>query len=190
MCIKLGENMEMNQNNSVLIIILSSAVFAALISSLTNVIISLINNKRLSIIEKQRKQSDIDRYRYIHLYEMLVNWNEYDTIKMPNVNYENDNEEEYMEYIRKCREYILNVFVDDKNRYEIIKPLLNEEYKKELDVLKEDGENYLLKIAYSEDIDEHSALEKEYAKITGKFSNKLKGVINQQLRDLLKVDKI
>lgn len=66
MSIKLGENMEMNQNNSVLIIILSSAVFAALISSLTNVIISLINNKRLSIIEKQRKQSDIDIDTYIY----------------------------------------------------------------------------------------------------------------------------
>lgn len=44
-----------NESNILTTVILSSAVFAALISSLTNLIISLINNRRLKAIEKQKK---------------------------------------------------------------------------------------------------------------------------------------
>lgn len=178
----------MNESNQFLTIILSSAVFAALVSSLTNLVISLISNRRLRIIENQKKRSEIDKYRYIQLYEMLLNWDQYTTIKMPKNIQDGNNESEYMEFIRNTREYILNVFIDDKNRYDIINPLLSEKYKKELDILKEEGEDLLCSIKDCENQDEYFVLEQKYARITERFSGKLKNVINQQLQELLIID--
>ena len=180
----------MNESNQFLMIILSSAVFAALVSSLTNLIISLINNRRLSVIEKQKKRSEIDKYRYIQLHEMLLNWDQYTTIKMPQDIEDGNNESEYMAYIRKSREYILNVFIDDRNRYDMIRPLLSEKYKNELDILKEEGNNLLYSITLCENQDDCFVLEQKYAKLTKKFSDKLKNAINQQLQDLLIIDNV
>lgn len=166
--------------------ILTSAVFAALITSLSNLVITLLNNKRLNTIEKRKDRNEIDKYRYIQLHEMLLTWDKYNSIEIDSTKM-GETEEECIEYAKKCRKYILNKFIDDKSRYNVIRPLLSEQYIKELDVIMEEGDNLLLNIAYCEDKEEHFNLEKKYANLSEKFTIKLKSVINQQLAELLKI---
>lgn len=44
-------------------VILTATVFAAFITSIANIIISLINSYRLKQIEAQKKINEIDKYR-------------------------------------------------------------------------------------------------------------------------------
>lgn len=60
-------------------VILTAAVFAALVTSIANIIISLMNNWRLKKIEKQKQMNEIDKYRYSRLYELILNWHKYDS---------------------------------------------------------------------------------------------------------------
>ena len=60
-------------------VILTTTVFAALITSIANIIISLINSYRLKHIEEQKKLNEIDKYRYSRLHEILINWHKYDS---------------------------------------------------------------------------------------------------------------
>lgn len=34
---------------------------------------------RIKIIEQQKNMTEIERYRYVHLYEILLNWHNYDS---------------------------------------------------------------------------------------------------------------
>ena len=52
-------------------VILTTTVFAALITSIANIIISLINSYRLKHIEEQKKLNEIDKYRYSRHYQAL-----------------------------------------------------------------------------------------------------------------------
>lgn len=63
-------------------VILTAVVFAALITSLANIVISVINNNRLKKIEKQKQVSEIDKYRYSKLYELILDWHKYDSATM------------------------------------------------------------------------------------------------------------
>ena len=60
-------------------VILTATVFTAFITSIANIIISLINSYRLKQIEAQKKINEIDKYRYSRLYELIVNWHKYDS---------------------------------------------------------------------------------------------------------------
>ena len=62
-------------------VILTAAVFAALVTSIANIIISLMNNWRLKKIEKQKQMNEIDKYRYSRLYELILNWHKYDSAR-------------------------------------------------------------------------------------------------------------
>ena len=94
-------------------VILTAAVFAALVTSIANIIISLMNNWRLKKIEKQKQMNEIDKYRYSRLYELILNWHKYDSAQR------GDTAEEIAFY------RLLNLFMDDSGRYEIAKPLLD-----------------------------------------------------------------
>lgn len=52
-------------------VILTAAVFAALVTSIANIIISLMNNWRLKKIEKQKQMNEIDKYRYQLIQECI-----------------------------------------------------------------------------------------------------------------------
>ena len=82
-------------------IVLTSAVFAAFTTSAANVVISIMNNKRLKGIEKQKELNEIDKYRYSRLYELILNWHNYDT-KI------NEKKAERIAFYR-----MLNLFFDD-----------------------------------------------------------------------------
>ena len=69
----------MDKSNLLNTVILTATVFAALISSIANIIISLINNHRLKSLESKKQLNDIDKYRYSRLYELVLKWHEYDS---------------------------------------------------------------------------------------------------------------
>jgi len=112
-------------------VILTAAVFAALVTSIANIIISLMNNWRLKKIEKQKQMNEIDKHRYSRLYELILNWHKYDSAQR------GDTAEEIAFY------RLLNLFMDDSGRYEIAKPLLDKCYIEELEVKKTEGEKLL-----------------------------------------------
>lgn len=167
-----------NENNILTTVILSSAVFAALISSLSNLIISLINNRRLKVIEKQKNMTEIDKYRYTKLYEMLFNWYKYDS----EIHGENPGE---IAYYR-----LLDRFLENDTRYEIIRPLLDEHFVVELDEIRVEVNKLLNDLIDAEKpngthTDDFPNISDKYMKNGMMFSNKLKDVIYQQLKMLL-----
>ena len=119
-------------------VILTTTVFAALITSIANIIISLINSYRLKHIEEQKKLNEIDKYRYSRLHEILINWHKYDS----EIKGETDSE---IAFYR-----LLNQFMDDLGRYEIAKPLLDAGYTEELENKKIECENLLNNLVEAE----------------------------------------
>ena len=57
-------------------IVLTAGVFAALITSVANIVISIFNNSRLKTIEKNKQMTEIEKYRYSRLYEQILNWSD------------------------------------------------------------------------------------------------------------------
>lgn len=158
--------------------VISGVVVAALITSLTNLIVSVINNRRLKVMEKRKNASEIDKYRYTRLYEMLFNWH----------NYDSEIKGESAEEIAFYR--VFNEFFDNINRYDIIRPLLDEQFIIELDEYKEKGNNLLkdwIEFYKSDRLhtDDFLNIKTEYLENGVTFSKKLQDVINQQLKMLL-----
>lgn len=168
----------MDSNTFFTTVILSATVFAALVTSIGNIIISLMNNHRLKKIEKQKQMNEIDKYRYNRLYELVLNWHKYDSVQRGNT------VEEIVFY------RLLNLFMDDSGRYEIAKPLLDKFYIEKLEVKKAEGEKLLNDLVEVETADgthseEFSAIKQKYFDIAQEFSKMLKTVINCQLEELL-----
>lgn len=159
-------------------VILTATVFAALITSVANIIISLMNNHRLKRLEKQKQVNEIDKYRYSRLYELILNWHKYDSA------HKGETAEEIAFY------RLLNLFMDDSGRYEIAKPLLDKFYIGELEAKKSEGEKLLCDLIEAEAPDgTHSAefptIKQKYFDIATEFSKMLKNTINCQLEKLL-----
>lgn len=173
------EMLKMSEGSEILMVtVLSSTVFASLITSLTNLIVTLINNRRIKNNEKQKNMTEIDKYRYVHLYEMLLNWH----------NYDSDFEGESPGEIAFNR--LLNGFLDDVGRYEIIRPLLDEQFISGLDKLKDIGNKLLCDLIDTEKPDgTHTknfiSIKDQYFENGSEFSDELKEVINKQLKILL-----
>lgn len=160
-------------------VIFTATVFAAFITSVVNIIISVMNNWRLKKLEKTRQINEIHKYRYSRLYELILNWHDYDSASR------GETAEEIAFY------KLLNLFMDDTRRYEIIKPLLDEYYKKELDVKKIEGEKLLNDLIGAESLDgthskEFPIIKQRYFEIAKEFDEMLKRVINCQLEELLR----
>lgn len=180
----------MGNNNSIVYILLSSAVFAALITSITNLIISLINNRRLKKLEKEKSKSEINQYRYSRLYEVLLNWEKYES--EPVGKDEKDIFENQIHY----------KFSNNIRRYSIIRPLLDEPLTTILDLEKISGENLfsdLSDIEFSEaeakifNRDHTPNVPKikyECLNWTMNFSELLIAAINDQLKILLDINNL
>jgi len=169
----------MNGNTFINTVILTAAVFAALISSVANIVISLMNNHRLKKIEKQKQMNEIDKYRYSRLYDLIINWHKYDSVI-------NGETAEEIAFYR-----MLNLFIDDSGRYEMAKPLLDKRYIKALEIKKAEGEQLLGKLVDAEAPDgthtkEFPKIKEQYFKAGSEFSKLLKSTINRQLECLLR----
>lgn len=163
----------MNQNEIFSTVVLTATVFAALITSIANIIISLVNNHRLKKMEKQKKINEIDKYRYSRLYELILNWHKYDS------DLQGETEGEIAFY------RLFNLFLDDLGRYDIAKPLLDKCYTEKLEVKKLEGEKCLHNLVEKEASDGTHSEEFPTIKIGREFDKMLKTAINSQLEELL-----
>ncbi len=160
-------------------VLLTTAVFAAFITSLANVVISLINNHKLKKLEDKKQMNEIDKYRYSMLYELVINWHKYDS------KIEGTTVSEIAFY------KLINLFMDDSGRYEIAKPLLDECYIRELENKKVYCEKLLEKLVENELLDgthtsDFSFIKEQYIANGQEFSKMLKNAINSQLGALLR----
>lgn len=162
-----------NQPDIINSAVLTAAVFAAIVTSVTNLIISIANGQRLKKIEKQKQQNEIDKYRYTRLYELILNWH----------NFDSEFSGESVSEIATNR--LVNSFLDNTGRYEIAKPLLDDLYKKDLDIKLQRGKEALTKLIDASKSVDYSAVFSDYVKISSEFSDALKGAINKQLEILL-----
>lgn len=162
-----------NQPNIINSAVLTAAVFAAIVTSVTNLIICIANGQRLKKIEKQKQQNEIDKYRYTRLYELILNWHKFDS----------EFSGESVNEIATNR--LVNSFLDNTGRYEIAKPLLDDLYKKDLDIKLQHGQEELTKLIDASKLADYSAVFSDYVKISSEFSDALKGAINKQLEILL-----
>ena len=165
--------MNQNANYSLTSVFLTSAVFAAVITSITNLIISVANGKRLKKIEKQKIKNEWDKFRYSKLYDLIQNWHSYDS----------DSIGDSVSEIATSR--LVNLFLDNKDRYEIVKPLLDDSYKPMLDSLLKQGEEKLLNLVDKKESGDYKALFSEYTNIGGLFSDSLRKAIYDQIRKLM-----
>lgn len=172
------EAVSMDSSTFVNTVILTATVFAALLSSIVNIIISLINNRKLKKIEKQKQMNEIDKYRYSRLYELVLNWYDYDTETA------GDTASEIAFY------KLLNLFMDDSRRYEFAKPLLDKCFVELLELKKTECNELLDALIEAEAPDgthtkEFPHIRKYYFTAGQEFSKLLKDTINTQLEVLL-----
>lgn len=160
-------------------VILTAAVFAALITSIVNVIISLINSHRLKKLEEKKQMQEIDKYRYTRLYELIMNWHKYDTKKKGKTVGE-------IAFHR-----LVNLFLDNSGRYEIAKPLLDKCYIEDLENKKNECNELLIAWIDTESPDgthtkEYLTIRDKYFSSGEEFSKLLKNAINSQFESLLR----
>ena len=164
-------------------VILTSTVFAALITSIANIIISLINSYRLKNIEEQKIINEKNKYRYRELHELLTNWNKYDS------EIKGETSDEIIFYKG------LNLFMDDLGRYKIAKPLFDSCYIEELESKRVECENLLNDLVEAEVPDgthtnDFPIIKEKYFVGGIEFSELLKNAINSQLEILLRKNNI
>lgn len=168
--------------NTVKPALLTATVFAAIISSIVNIIISILNNRRLKQIELKKYMSEIDKYRYTMLYDLILHWHDHESP------YSGETASE----IASLR--LINLFLDTKGRYDLAKPLLDPEYLLKLDALETKGDSALLALIEAEmpdgthtpDFPQHR---ETYNSISIEFDTVLKQTIYDQLSRLLQMTK-
>lgn len=176
----------MDINGSAITILLTSAVIASLVTSVANIILAIFNNNRLKSIEKETRMNELITYRYTHLFDMLLKWKEYDTPF--------ETRDKNPSQIATDR--IFNSFFDSHRRFEIISPLVDECYKKDINNLNDQGEqllNELFKIesaleneSSAELKEEHSKLFNKFIDIAMKYTTEIEKVVHLQLEQLWK----
>lgn len=159
-------------------VVLTTAVFAALITSITNVIISLMNSHRLKKIEDKKQMNEIDKYRYSKLYELVINWHEYDS------------KVEGTTASEIASNRLLNLFLDDSGRYKIAKPLLDKCYIENLEIKEIECKKSLNALVGAEAPDgthakDFQIIKEKYFTDGIEFSELLNNAINSQLESLL-----
>jgi hypothetical protein len=159
-------------------IIISVGVVAAVIGAIANVIVALMNNRRLKRIEKDKKMSEIQRYRYTQLYEIIKHWYDYGT----------DVKGESTEKIASAR--LINTPLDHKGRWDISKPLLNPKFTNGIDETTHEVDELLLQFVKSldENKEDKDKARKDFSNCGEKLGRMLRNAINSQLQELLLID--
>lgn len=160
--------------------LLTATVFASIISSIISIIIAIINNIHVKRIERSKYHDEINKYRYSRLYELILNWHSYGTPieskgKTPG---------------QIASDRLLNLFLDNRGRYIIARPLLDKQYLQKLDDLELECNELLIQLIHNEDASGHhtpefSVIMDSYHKSSGVFDTLLRNTINEQLEELL-----
>lgn len=118
--------------------------------------------------------SELNKYRYSRLYETLLNWYKCDSEKIDETTGE-------MEARR-----LLNRFLDDIGKYDMIRPLIDKKFLTELDKRRDEGQSILKELVTVEKSDgthseNFSNIKGSYFENSIEFSRLLKNSINGQL---------
>jgi hypothetical protein len=172
-----------NASNTILPVIISVGVVAAAIAAIANVIVALMNNKRLKGIEKDKKMTEIQKYRYTQLYEIIKHWYDFDT--------DIDVAEKSEGEIASIR--LMHKPLDHKGRWDIVKPLLNPKFTNGIDDMVEKVDELLLKfVKLSKEKEEKEEIVDnarwDYSSCGEKFGKMIRNAINNQLQELLLID--
>lgn len=160
--------------------ILSATVFASMITSVVNVIISLLNNYRLKSIEARKRRNEIDKYRYIQLYEILKNWEGH------KLRLDKGEELDDKKLLYATEEALLEAINNNSFRYVVIRPLLDTKYIDDLDRQASELSDLQIKLDMEKiALNEYQVLQNKYLDVGGKFSEMLRDSVNSQLRDLM-----
>lgn len=156
-------------------VILTATVVAALLSSIANIAISIINNNRLKKIEKNKQLNEFDKYRFDMLYQLVLNWYNYDSED------QGDNNDEIM-----INRYFF-LFTDSSKRYELAKPLLDKKFVEQLEPRYNEGNNILTDMLNSDNTanDNLIALKIQLVRVGQEFSGLLRNAVYSQLEILL-----
>lgn len=162
-------------------VLLTSGVFAALITSVVNIVLLIVNNTHLKKIERIRWDNEIIKYRYVKLYEFCKEWHNYE-IDIDDVLEIGD--EEYV----KMYADLLGSINSNIERYRVVKPLLDRSYTEELDELLNEihlKEKEIILMHDSMSKEEYHRADEEMLNLGVDFSKKLKKDIDNQLTTLI-----
>jgi hypothetical protein len=165
-------------------VIISVGVIAAVIAAIANVTVTLMNNHRLKAIEEKREMTEIDKYRYTRLYEIVMNWNGY-AAPLESGGRPIEDPDEIISF------RLINSLYDNLGRYHVIRPLLSSKYRdveQEIEHIIEEGGTHLLQMSKAQDaqnIGEKQQYRKAYSDCAVQLEKLLREVINSQLEDLL-----
>lgn len=173
------------ENSNVIVTILTSTVFAALLTSAVNVILTLINNRKLKNFENDKHKNELISYRYTQLFSILLKWNEYTSPCETNGK----------SISEIASDKLVNGFIDNSNRLKLIIPLLDSCYKKRLEIVQKKGNDLLMQLIDLENqmdinldgklLEEHKTVFNDFKKSALDFSDEMNCVINEQLEILL-----
>ena len=169
-------------------IFVSTAVVAAVLGAIANIVISLMNNMRLKTIEANKRSNEINTYRYTQLCTILQGW----IISCAEIDFiadkdEEPTEKEQVDYLNKAVELLkqiyefakpfveLNLWGDFENRLEQLYDMQCNTY---VWIINEDAKKPYRTVDYPEALMDY---QKCYANVRESFKN----TINNQLEKLL-----
>ena len=171
--------------SEVFVVLLTSAVIGAFITSITNIIISFINSHKLKSIENIKRNHEIEAYRYKELYKILSNWTELNNSFIV----------ENKSVSQIASERLIDIFISDHRKYEMMEPLLSEKYKNDLIKKYEEVNAYLIEVIDLENIsdyssnmeakEKHKLLFSKFKCSAADYDNHLLNVLSSQLSELL-----
>jgi hypothetical protein len=161
-------------------VLISTAVFAAAVGAIANVIVALMNNRRLKKIEKEKTMTEIQKYRYIQLYDMTKNWNSYGS------KIEGDS------ISQLASNQLINRPLDNKGRWDIVKPLINPKFTDGIDEKVREVDALLLELVSTESEESDNVNSRQilsqYSSVGQELELLLKKAIYDQINELLLID--
>ncbi|WP_027187689.1 hypothetical protein [Desulfovibrio cuneatus] len=112
--------------NTIFNILISSAVIVAALTGIFNVIISFSNNRNIRKIESQKAINDLIKYRYTTLHANLS-----EITNLEDVTFDLSDSKREKDTVSKVSERFNKI----EKKYKLIKPLLDSDLSKEVDVL-------------------------------------------------------
>jgi len=164
-------------------VLISVGVISAALAAIANVVVSVMNNRRLKAIEKDKRMTEIQKYRYTNLYNIVKNWEAYST------KFEGETAGEI------ALHRLVNMPLDNISRYDIIKPLLNPIYILVLDEVADEIHHLLGKLVEletedGEHLEDFNDVRHKYNNAGEKFRKMLRNAIYEQLKELLLQDEM
>jgi lipopolysaccharide export LptBFGC system permease protein LptF len=130
-------------------ILISSVVIAAVLSGIVNVIAAIMNNRRLSAIEKTKHTNELVQYRYTKLYGFLEKIG----------SFERPNSSLYLDSIEDAVMKENGLWLKLSNEYSLIAPLLEKSLQKELDLLRDEIIQYKIKLTTSGELTDNEIID-------------------------------